>query len=71
MSARLPPAVARLAMRQLGRRVLDPELPWAVQRQRLDQAMRTSLLPRGTAVRRTVVGGVPAEVVTAPQAGPE
>jgi epsilon-lactone hydrolase len=71
MSARLPPAVARLAMRQLGRRVLDPELPWAVQRQRLDQAMRTSLLPRGTTVRRTIVGGVPAEVVTAPQAGPE
>ena len=71
MSARLPPAVARLAIRQLGRRVLDPELPWAVQRQRLDQAMRASPLPRGTAVRRTVIGGVPAEVVTAPQAGPE
>ena len=70
MSARLPPAVARLGMRQVGRRVLDPELPWAVQRHRLDQVMRASPLPRGTSVRQTMLGGVPAEVVAARQAGP-
>lgn len=70
MTARLPPAVARLGMRQVGRRVLDPELPWAVQRQRLDQVMRAAPLPRGTAVRQTIVGGVPAEVVAARHAGP-
>ena len=71
MSVRLPPAVARLGIRQLGRRVLDPELPWPVQRQRLDQVMRAAPLPRGTTVRPTIIGGVPAEVVAAPQAGPE
>lgn len=70
MSVRLPPAVARLGIRQLGRRVLDPELPWTVQRQRLDQVMRASPLPRGSTVRQTVIGGVPAEVVSAPGAGP-
>ena len=70
MSPRLPPAVARLGMRQVGRRVLDPELPWPVQRQRLDQVMRASPLPRGTSVRQTMLGGVPAEVVAARHAGP-
>jgi acetyl esterase/lipase len=70
MSARLPPAVARLGVRQMGRRVLDPALPWAVQRRRLDQLFRASPVPRGTTVRRTIIGGVPAEVVTAGQHGP-
>jgi monoterpene epsilon-lactone hydrolase len=70
MSARLPPAVARLGARQLGRRVLDPALPWAVQRRRLDRLFRAAPVPRGTTVRRTIIGGVPAEVVTAGQAGP-
>jgi acetyl esterase/lipase len=70
MSARLPPAVARLGVRQMGRRVLDPGLPWAVQRRRLDQLFRASPVPRGTTVRRTIIGGVPAEVVTAGQHGP-
>jgi monoterpene epsilon-lactone hydrolase len=70
MSPRLPPAVARLGVRQMGRRVLDPELPWAVQRRRLDRLLAASPLPRGTTVRRTIIGGVPAEVVTAGQAGP-
>ena len=69
MSARLPPAVARLGVRQMGRRVLDPALPWAVQRRRLDQLFRASPVPRGTTVRRTIIGGVPAEVVTAGQDG--
>ena len=70
MSPRLPPAAARLGVRQVGRRVLDPGLPWAVQRQRLDRLMRASPLPRGTSVRRTMLDGVPAEVVTAAQADP-
>jgi monoterpene epsilon-lactone hydrolase len=70
MSARLPPAVARLGVRQMGRRVLDPALPWAVQRRRLDRLFRASPVPRGTTVRQTVIGGVPAEVVTAGQGGP-
>jgi monoterpene epsilon-lactone hydrolase len=70
MSPRLPPAVARLGVRQMGRRVLDPELPWAVQRRRLDRLLAASPLPRGTTVRRTIIGGVPAEVVTAGQTGP-
>ena len=70
MSAWLPPAVARLGVRQMGRRVLDPALPWAVQRRRLDRLFRASPVPRGTTVRRTIIGGVPAEVVTAGQGGP-
>lgn len=70
MSARVPPAIARLGVRQLGRRVLDPALPWAVQRRRLDRLFRASPVPRGTTVRRSIIGGVPAEVVTAGQDGP-
>ena len=69
MSARLPAAVARLGARQLGRRVLDPALPWAVQRRRLDRVFGAAPVPRGTTVRRTIIGGVPAEVVTAGQDG--
>ncbi len=71
MSARLPPAAGRLGARQLGRWVLDPALPWAVQRRRLDRVFQASPVPRGTTVRRTIIGGVPAEVVTAGQADPE
>jgi epsilon-lactone hydrolase len=66
---RVPPAVMRVGVRQLGRRCLDPALPWAVQRTRLDQLTRTSLLPRGTAVTKQVIGGVPTEVVSARAAG--
>jgi epsilon-lactone hydrolase len=62
---RVPPAVMRLGVRQLGRRCLDPALPWAVQRTRLDQLTRNSLLPRGTTVVKQAIGGVPAEVVSA------
>jgi acetyl esterase/lipase len=62
---RVPPAVMRLGVRQLGRRCLDPALPWAVQRTRLDQLTRNSLLPRGTTVVKQTIGGVPAEVVSA------
>ncbi len=61
---RVPPAVMRLGMRQLGRRCLDPALPWQVQRTRLDQVTRISLLPRGTTVTEQTIAGVRAEVVS-------
>ncbi len=62
---RVPPALMRLGMRQLGRRVLNPGLPWEVQRRRFDRLMRASPLPRGTTVTEKVVNGVRTEVVTA------
>lgn len=62
---RVPPSVVRLGVRQLGRHCLDPSLPWDVQRRRMDQLTRMVALPRGTAVEKRVVGGVPADVVTA------
>jgi epsilon-lactone hydrolase len=65
---RVPRAVMRLGVRELGRRCLDPALPWPVQRTRLDQLTRTSLLPRGTMVTREDIAGLRAEVVTAPGA---
>jgi epsilon-lactone hydrolase len=67
---RVPPAVLRLGVRQLGRRCLDPALPWPVQRMRVDQLTRTSLLPRGTTVAEQAIAGVPADVVSARAAGP-
>jgi acetyl esterase/lipase len=63
---RVPPAVMRVAARQIGRRCLDPALPWPVQRARLDQLTRTSLLPRGTAITERHIAGLRAEVVAAP-----
>jgi epsilon-lactone hydrolase len=68
---RLPPALARLGMRQLGRRVLDPALPWEVQRRRLDQVMRALPVPRRTTVTQRMLNGLRAEVVTADGARPE
>jgi epsilon-lactone hydrolase len=62
---RVPPAVLRLGARQLGRRCLDPALPWPVQRARLDQLLRTSLLPRGTKIAGQDVAGLRAEVISA------
>lgn len=67
---RLPPALVRAGMRQLGRRVLDPALAWEVQRLRFDQLMRTSPVPRGTGVAGVTLNGVPAEVITAGTARP-
>jgi epsilon-lactone hydrolase len=68
---RVPPAVGRVAARQLGRRVLHPDLPWEVQRRRLDQAMRGTPVPRGTTVVEKVMNGVRADVVTNGAASPE
>ena len=61
---RLPPAVLRSGMRLVGRRCLDPALPWPVQRTRLDQFTRISPLPRGTTVAEQAIAGVRAQVVS-------
>jgi epsilon-lactone hydrolase len=66
---RLPPAVMRLGVRQLGTRCLDPALPWPVQRTRLEQLTGASLLPRGTTVAEQAIAGVPAKVVSSRAAG--
>jgi epsilon-lactone hydrolase len=71
MSPRVPPAVVRLGVRQIGRRALDPALPWAVQRRRLDQALRAGPVPRGTVLLRRVLDGVPTEWVLAAGVRPE
>ena len=63
---RVPPAIMRLGARQLGRHCLNPALPWPVQRARLDQLTRTSLLPRGTTITEQSMAGLRAEVVSAP-----
>lgn len=68
---RVPPAVMRAGVRQLGRRCLDPALPWRVQRTRLDQLTRPFLLPRGTTVTEQELGGVPVEVVSVGAPGPQ
>ena len=68
---RVPPAVMRAGARQLGRRCLDPALPWRVQRTRLDQLTRPFLLPRGTTVTGQELGGVPVEVVSVGAPGPQ
>jgi acetyl esterase/lipase len=68
---RLPAAVVRLGVRQLGRRVLDPRLPWEVQRRRLERISRPTFLPRGTKVTDSVLNGVRAEVVASSGARPD
>jgi epsilon-lactone hydrolase len=62
---RVPPAIMRRGVRLIGRRCLDPALPWPVQRSRLDQFFRFPLMPRGTTVTEREIGGVPAAVVSA------
>jgi acetyl esterase/lipase len=54
----------RRGVRLLGRRCLDPALPWEVQRTRLDQLTGTAPLPRGTTIETTSIAGLDAEVVT-------
>jgi epsilon-lactone hydrolase len=61
---RIPAAVVRLGVRQLGSRCLDPALPWQVQRRRLDQVARKLAPPRGTTITKQTIDGIPAEVVT-------
>ena len=66
MNVRVPPAVVRAGARQVVRRVLNPRLPWEVQRRRLDKIMGSWPLPRGTSVTKTAWKGVPVEIVTGP-----
>lgn len=66
---RVPPPVLRAGARLIGRRCLNPALPWPVQRIRLDQFFRFPLMPRGTKVTEQVIGGVPATVVSAGVSG--
>jgi len=63
MNVRVPPALVRLGARQVSRHVLNPRLPWEVQRRRLDKIMGPWPLPRGTSVTKTAWNGVPVEVV--------
>jgi len=67
----LPPALLRLGVRQVGRKVLDPDLPWAVQRRRLDKILAASPVARGSAVTRQVLNGVRADVMNARGARPQ
>jgi monoterpene epsilon-lactone hydrolase len=67
---RVPPAVMRFGARQIGRRCLDPALPWPVQRARLDQLTGTSVVPRGTTVEGQAIAGVPAKLVSVGAPGP-
>jgi acetyl esterase/lipase len=61
----VPPVVLRAGARLIGRRCLNPALPWPVQRTRLDQFFRFPLMPRGTKVTEQMFGGVAATVVPA------
>ena len=70
MNIHVPPALVRLGARQVSRRVLNPRLPWEVQRRRLDKLVGSWPLPRGTSVTKTAWNGVPVEVVTAGRARP-
>jgi monoterpene epsilon-lactone hydrolase len=70
MKVRVPVALVRLGARLVSRRVLNPRLPWEVQRRRLDMLVGRWPLPRGTSVTKTTWHGVPVEVVTAGQARP-
>jgi len=69
MKVRVPLALVRLGARLVSRRVLNPRLPWAVQRRRLDLLVSRWPLPRGTSVTKTTWDGVPVEVVTAAGTG--
>lgn len=62
---RAPPALVRLGARLTSRRVLNPGLPWEAQRRRLDRLVGTWPPLRPAPAAKTVLNGVPAEVVTA------
>ncbi|MBO0805005.1 MAG: alpha/beta hydrolase [Nocardiopsaceae bacterium] len=62
---RVPPALVRLGARLTSSRVLNPGLPWEVQRRRLDRLVGTWPLLRRPPAVRTSLNGIPADVVTA------
>ncbi|HLK02237.1 MAG TPA: hypothetical protein VKU39_20335, partial [Streptosporangiaceae bacterium] len=63
MKARVPAPVMRFGARQLGRRCLNPALPWPTQRTRLNQLTGLGPLPRGTRIESGEFGGVACEIV--------
>jgi len=67
---RVPPVVMRFGARQIGRRCLDPALPWPVQRTRLDQLTGRSVVPLGTTDEAQTIAGVPVKLVSAGAPGP-
>ncbi len=67
----VPPFLMRIGVRQLGRRVLNADLPWDVQRQRLGRLMGSSPVPKRTTVVERVLNGVRADVLTAGAARPK
>jgi acetyl esterase/lipase len=67
MNLHVPNAIVRLGARLVTGRTLNPRLPWAVQRRRLDRLVGSWLLPRGVSVTRTEIKGVSVEVVTSAQ----
>jgi acetyl esterase/lipase len=62
-SLSFPPALLRLGARQIGRRLLDPDLAWEVQRKRLDKVFAAAPVPRSAAVAEQVLNGVRADVM--------
>ncbi|MCL2729282.1 MAG: alpha/beta hydrolase [Actinomycetia bacterium] len=62
---RVPVALVRHGARLTSRRALNPALPWEVQRRRLDRLVSTWPLLGRPPARRTVLNGIPADVVGA------
>lgn len=65
---RLPAGLVRAALVATVRPVLGPRVPVRLQRAYLDAASAAFVVPRGTSVTRTVLGGRPADRVRAPGA---
>src|SRR5215472_15490470 len=62
---RVPPAVVRVGVAQFGRRVLNPDLPWEVQRKRLGGSDAAAPLPRGSTVTKQQINRTHVEIITA------
>jgi monoterpene epsilon-lactone hydrolase len=62
---RLPPGFLRLGLGQLRRFALNPDLPWEIQRRRLDKFMSAGPPVRGISLNRRELNEVPALVVSA------
>lgn len=67
----VPLPAARLLVRRVVRPVLGTRLPVARQRQVIDALMRVAVLPKGTQVERTTLGGVPAEQLVTAASNPQ
>ncbi|GAA4091185.1 alpha/beta hydrolase [Nocardioides kongjuensis] len=67
----VPLRAARLLTRRVVRPVLGTRLSPARQRQVIDALMRFPVLPRGTTIEHTSLGGVPADRITTPASNPD